>query len=70
MSFLKFLKSHSKELEVSSFNNIKWIGFFCLIKLRFCMDQNVGYFNKAILVAVFKKIATRIDEHIMLSYLL
>ena len=43
----KIFKSHSKKLEVSSFNNIKWIGFYCLIKLRFCMGQNVGYFNKA-----------------------
>ena len=44
---LKFLKSHSKKLEVSSFNNIKWIGFYRLIKLHFCMGQNAGYFNKA-----------------------
>ena len=33
--------------ETSSFNNIKWIGFYHLIKLRFCMGQNAGYFNKA-----------------------
>ena len=43
----RFLKTHSKKLEVSSFNNIKWIGFYRLIKLHFCMGQNVGYFNKA-----------------------
>ena len=42
-----FLKSHSKKLEASSFNNIKWIGFYCLIKLHVCMGQNTGYFNKA-----------------------
>ena len=30
-----------------SFNNIKRIGFYCLIKLRFCLGQNAGYFNKA-----------------------
>ena len=41
------LKSHSKKLEASSFNNIKWIGSYRLIKLRFCMGQNAGYFNKA-----------------------
>ena len=44
---ISFLKSHSKKLEASSFNNIKWIGFYRLIKLRFCMGQNAGYFNKA-----------------------
>ena len=44
--FLRFLKFHNKKLEVS-FNNIKWIGFYRLIKLRFCMGQNAGYFNKA-----------------------
>ena len=44
---ISFLKSHSKKLEASSFNNIKWIGFYHLIKLRFCMGQNAGYFNKA-----------------------
>ena len=42
-----FLKSPSKKLEAFSFNNIKWIGFYRLIKLRFCMGQNAGYFNKA-----------------------
>ena len=36
-----------KKLEAFSFNNIKWIGFYRLIKLRFCMGQNAGYFNKA-----------------------
>ena len=51
-----------KKLEASSFNNIKWIGFFRLIKLRFCMGQNAGYFNKAnqlysfFYSAVFKKL--------------
>ena len=40
-------KFRSKKLEASSFNNIKWIGFYRLIKLRFCMGQNAGYFNKA-----------------------
>ena len=44
---ISFLKSHSKKLEASSFDNIKWIGFYRLIKLRFCMGQNAGYFNKA-----------------------
>ena len=44
---ISFLKSHSKKLEASSFNNIKWIGFYRLIKLRFRMGQNAGYFNKA-----------------------
>ena len=37
----------AKGEEASSFNNIKWIGFYRLIKLRFCMGQNPGYFNKA-----------------------
>ena len=46
ISVLKFLKSHSKKLGVSPFNNIKWIGFYRLIKLFFCMGQNAGYFNK------------------------
>ena len=36
-----------KTLEASSFNNIKLIGFYRLIKLRFYMGQNAGYFNKA-----------------------
>ena len=44
---MSFLKSHSKKLETSSFNKIKWIEFYRLIKLRFCMGQNTGYFNKA-----------------------
>ena len=55
-------------------NNIKWIGFYRLIKLRFCMGQNAGYFNKAINALLFlfsfKKIASKIDKHVMLSYLL
>ena len=43
-----FLKiTYSKKLEASSFNNIKYIGFYRLIKLRFCMGQNAGYFNNA-----------------------
>ena len=36
-----------KKLEASSFNSIKWIGFYRLIKLSFWTDQNAGYFNKA-----------------------
>ena len=42
-----FLKSHSKKLEASSFNSINEWGVYRLIKLRFCMSQNAGYFNKA-----------------------
>ena len=39
------------------------------------MGQNTGYFNKAnqrysFFYSVFKKIASKIDEHLMLSYLL
>ena len=67
-----FLKSHSKKLEASSFNNIKWIGFYRLIKLRFCMGQNTGYVNRAnqrySFLFSLKKVASKIDEHIMLSY--
>ena len=75
MSFLIFLKSQRKKLEVSFFNNIKWIGFYHLIKLRFCVGQSAGYFNKAnqrfiIFYSVFENIASGIDERIMLSYLL
>ena len=45
---ISFSKFHSKKLQASFFNNIKWIGFYRLIKLRFCMgQQNAGYFNKA-----------------------
>ena len=49
MSELKkfILKSHSKKLEASFFNNINWIGFYHLIKLRFWMGQNAAYFDKA-----------------------
>ena len=35
----------NNNLEASSSNNMKWIGFYRLIKLRFCMGQNAGYFN-------------------------
>ena len=45
MSELKNFRS--KKLEASSFNNIKWIGFYRLIKLRFYIGQNASYFNKA-----------------------
>ena len=42
-----------------------------LIKLRFCVDQNAGYFNIAnqsyYFLISFKKIASKIDKHIMLS---
>ena len=38
---------YAKKLEASSFNNIKWIGFYHPIKLRFCMGQNAGYLSKA-----------------------
>ena len=38
---ISFLKSHSKNLEASSFNNINWIGFYHLIKLHFCMGLNI-----------------------------
>ena len=38
------------------------------------MGQNAGYFNKAINALLFlfsfKKIASKIDKHVMLSYLL
>ena len=44
---IHFLKSHSKKFEASSIDNIDWIGFYRLIKLRFWMGQNAGYFNKA-----------------------
>ena len=44
---ISFLKSHSKKLEASSFNSINEWGVYRLIKLRFCMGQNAGYFNKA-----------------------
>ena len=37
----------NNNLEASSSNNMKWIGFYRLIKLRFCMGQNAGYFNEA-----------------------
>ena len=49
MSELKnfILKSHTKKLEASSSNSIKWLGFYRLIKLRFYMRQNAAYFNKA-----------------------
>ena len=66
---------NSKKLEASSFNNIKWIEFYHLIELHFCMGQNTGYFNKAnqrysFFLFSFKKIASKIDKHIMLTYLL
>ena len=69
------LKSDFKKLEASSFNNIKWIGFYRLIKLRFCMGQNAGYFNKAyqryyfFYIFSFKKVVSKIIKHVMLSYL-
>ena len=48
---LKFLSvselKNSKKLEASSFNSIKWIGFYRLIKLCFCIGQKAGYFKKA-----------------------
>ena len=44
---ISFSQSHTKKLEASSFNNIKWKGFYRLTKLRFRMGQNAGYFNKA-----------------------
>ena len=60
-----------KKLEASSFNNIKWIGFYRLIKLRFCMGQNAGYFNKANQFYSFffqiNKNASIVDKHVMLS---
>ena len=69
-----FFKTHIKKLKPSSFNNIPWIGFYCLIKLRFCVGQNAGYFNKANQrYSVFihlKKNAWKIDKHVMLTYLL
>ena len=44
------------------------------MKLRFCMGQNAGYFNKAnqrySFFIQFKKVASKIDKHLMLSYLL
>ena len=33
--------------KASSFNNINGVGFYGLIKLRFWMGQNAGYFDKA-----------------------
>ena len=73
----KILKFHSKKLEASSFNCIKWIGFwfYRLIKLRFCMGQNAGCFrikqiNAILFLFSFKKIASKIDKRVMLSYLL
>ena len=33
--------------KIGSLFFFKWIGFYRLIKLRFCMGQNAGYFNKA-----------------------
>ena len=68
-----FLKSHSKKLEASSFNDIKLIGFYRLIKLRFCTGKNAGYFNKAnqryaFFKFSFKKIASKIDKDVMLSH--
>ena len=35
----------NNNLEAYSSNNMKWIGFYRLIKLRFYMGQNAGYFN-------------------------
>ena len=51
------------------------MGFYRPIKLRFCIGQNVGYFNKAnqlysFFNSVFKKIVSKIDKHLTLSYLL
>ena len=46
-NWISCLKCHSEQLEASSFNNINWIEFYRPIKLRFCMGQNAGYFNKA-----------------------
>ena len=45
------------------------------MKLLFCMGQNAGYFNKAnqrysFFYSIFKKVASKIDEYVMLSYLL
>ena len=40
LKFLSMNQSHGKKLEASSFNNIKWIWFYRLIKLRFCMARN------------------------------
>ena len=37
----------SGAVQAPSFNNINWIGFYHLIKQRFWMGQNAGYFNKA-----------------------
>ena len=47
------------------------MGFYRLIKLRFCKGQNAGYFNKAnqrysfLYLFSFKNIASNIDKHIV-----
>ena len=49
------------------------MGFHHLIKQRFCIGPNAGYFNKAnqrysFFLFSFKKIASKIDKYGMLSY--
>ena len=56
-------------------NNIIWIGFYRPIKLRLWMGQNAGYFDKAnqrssFFLFSFKKIASKINKRVILSYLL
>ena len=73
---MSLLKSHSTKLQASSFNNINWIGFYRLIKLRFWMGQiAAGFFDKAnqrysFFLSVFKKIASKMNKRVILSYLL
>ena len=44
--------------------------------MRFCMGQNAGYFKKAnqrysfFFIQIKKKNASKVDKHVMLSYLL
>ena len=71
---MSFLKSNSKKLEASSFNNIKWIGFTAWLSCVFAWARmlviSIKQINAILFLLSFKKIASKIDKHVMLKNLL
>ena len=72
-----FLKSHSKKLEASSFNNLKLTGFYHLTKLPFTWARmlvisikQINWLFFFLFMISFKKITSKRDICVMLSYLL
>ena len=68
---ISFLTSHSKKLEASSFNHRSFTAWWsCIFAWARMLVISIKQIDAIPFLFSFKKVASKIDKHVMLSYLL